>query len=87
MGELQPWPGTSTFQATFSVRFHVSGSAASSAIAPEVAPRNRGQFSPASLVCPDAPGAAVSASARPAAAIRTSFPADCWMETHASSGR
>ena len=38
IGELQPWPGTSTFQTTFSLRLQVSGSAASSAITPGVQP-------------------------------------------------
>ena len=45
MGEECPTPGTSTFQATFSVALQVSGSAGSSGAMPPCVPRNCGQFS------------------------------------------
>ena len=38
--ELQPRPGMSVFQTTFSVSLHVSGKAGSSATAPAAGPRN-----------------------------------------------
>ena len=50
IGELHPWPGTATFQTTFSVRLHVSGSTGWSAIAPAFGPLNFGQLSSAGIV-------------------------------------
>src|SRR5580658_8688009 len=45
IGDDQPEPGTSTFQTTFSVADHLSGSAGSSATPVDPGPRNCGQLS------------------------------------------
>src|SRR5580658_10041273 len=48
IGDDQPEPGTSTFQTTFSVADHLSGSAGSSTTPVDPGPRNCGQLSAAS---------------------------------------
>src|SRR5580658_4932383 len=45
IGDDQPEPGTSTFQTTFSVADHLSGSAGSSTTPVDPGPRNCGQLS------------------------------------------
>src|ERR1700722_20389024 len=47
IGDDHPEPGTSTFQITFSVADHLSGSAGSSTTPVDPGPRNSGQLSPA----------------------------------------
>ena len=64
IGELQPWPGTSSFQTTFSVRLQDSGKVGLSSATPARSPRNRGQLSSAAAAgMPVEPAASSSTAA------------------------
>src|SRR5688572_28128858 len=69
IGELQPRPGTSTFQTTFWVSLQESGRPGSSATTPAFGPRNCGHWSAAEIVA-----SARSVSAAVVTSLRIGYP-------------